>query len=76
MREARRIQKRRRFSENPSDRQNTAGDDAIHAARKYHSPDHAPLARTQTERALSIGLRHSLETFLRGTHDGRQIHDD
>ena len=76
MGKARREQQRGRLAEDAADRQDAAGDDAVHAAGQHHGADDTPLARTEAERALAVALRHGFEALLRGAHDGRQVHDD
>ena len=60
----------------PTHRQNAPGDHTLHAVWKYHRADHSPLACPQAECTLPVGLGNRFQTFLGGTHDGGQIHND
>ena len=60
----------------PSDGQDTAGDDAVNGAGQHDGTDHMPLSAPQAQRPLPIGGGHGFQGFLGGTHDGGQGHDD
>ena len=63
------------FAQNTTYRQDTSGDDTIHAAGKDNSTDNTPLTGAQTKCAFTVGLRNGFQALLRSTHDGRQIHN-
>ena len=69
-------QKRRGFPENSSDGEDAARHDTVNASGKYDRADHAPLARAESESALSVALRHGLQTLLGRAHHGGKIHYD
>ena len=51
------------------------GHDAVDAAGQHNGADDVPLARTQTQRTLTVALGHRFQGFLGGADDGGQVHD-
>lgn len=64
------------FAHDAANREDAAGHDAVDRTGQHHGAHHPPFAGAKRERAFAIALRHRLQAFLGGAHDGRQREDD